>query len=95
MGHRQWNNPMDLIQETHRADHLHIGFDCGEYDPLFRENLAFQDRLVALGIPHAFWSLPGYHTWDIVQRMLPLALARHAKAFAGQIPIRGQLRRPI
>jgi enterochelin esterase-like enzyme len=38
-------------------------FDCGTRDSDYPKNVAFDDTLTALGIPHTFHGYPGSHTW--------------------------------
>jgi S-formylglutathione hydrolase FrmB len=38
-------------------------FDCGMRDGDYPKNVAFDDTLTALGIPHTFHGYPGSHTW--------------------------------
>lgn len=47
---------------------------CGESDGLLPANVAYHERLLALGVPHTFETEPGDHEWDFWDRSVQRAL---------------------
>lgn len=93
MPHRRWNSPAHLVEDPPRTETLRLSLGCGEEDPLFEASLRFHEILSSRAIPHTFWSAPGHHAWDVVQRMLPAALEEHGVAFRGRVPLKGSVTR--
>lgn len=76
--HRAWNSPVALLEKyPERAQKLKIAFSCGEQDHLLGSNLKLEATLKRLEIPYRFDRIPGYHTWDVVQRNMTAALQWH------------------
>ncbi|QQC67191.1 alpha/beta hydrolase [Paraburkholderia ginsengisoli] len=59
-----WNS--EAIVENARGfgnAHIALTIDCGVNDSLVESNRTLHERLVELGVPHAYTERPGGHTW--------------------------------
>ncbi|WP_179402223.1 alpha/beta hydrolase [Burkholderia guangdongensis] len=60
-----WNrNAIVADADTFEREHIALTIDCGADDPFVRSNRTLHDRLMQLGVPHAYTERPGGHTWD-------------------------------
>lgn len=75
----QWpaRNPMSDAA-TLRGKKLWFATGLDAFD--YRMNVAFDERLTGLHIPHKFETLPGAHVFPVVAEALPRALAFHDEA---------------
>ena len=71
----RWNlhNPAELVHQYPEGGYPSLYFDCGTSDGMFTMSEAFEDTLVALGLPYHYETYPGNHT-SLPQRF-PISLA--------------------